>query len=80
MYGEGAVTDQTCQKWSVKFRAGDFSLDDAPRSGRAVEVDNDQIETLTESNQRYTTREIADTLICTSLVMFIALMFGLHIS
>ena len=27
--GEGAVTDQTCQKWFVKFRAGDFSLDDA---------------------------------------------------
>ena len=46
MYGEGAVTDQTCQKWFVKFRAGDFSLDDAPWSGRPVEVDSDQIETL----------------------------------
>ena len=23
------VSDQTCQKWFVKFRAGDFSLDDA---------------------------------------------------
>ena len=32
VYGEGAVTDQTCQKWFAKFRAGDFSLDDAPRS------------------------------------------------
>ena len=31
VYGEGAVTDQTCQKWFAKFRAGDFSLDDAPR-------------------------------------------------
>ena len=60
VYGEGAVTDQTCQKWFVKFRAGDFSLDDAPRSGRPVEVDSDQIETITENNQRYTTRERAD--------------------
>ena len=29
VYGEGAMTDWTCQKWFVKFRAGDFSLDDA---------------------------------------------------
>ena len=28
--GEGVVTDPTCQKWFVKFRAGDFLLDDAP--------------------------------------------------
>ena len=31
VYREGAVTNQTCQKWFAKFRAGDFSLnDDAP--------------------------------------------------
>ena len=62
MYGEGALTDQTCQKWFVKFRTGDFSLDNAPRSGRPVEVDSDQIETLIENNQRYTTQEMADIL------------------
>ena len=62
VYGEGVVTDETCQKWFAKFHAGDFSLDDAPRSGRQVEVDSDQIKTLTENNQRCTTREIADIL------------------
>ena len=46
----------------MKFCAGDFSLDDAPRSGRSVEVNSDQIETIIEDNQRYTTREIADIL------------------
>ena len=51
VYGEGAVTDRTCQKWFAKFHAGDFSLDDAPRSGRSVEVDSDQIETLIENSQ-----------------------------
>ena len=56
------MTDQTCQKWFEKFRAGDFLLDDAPWLGRPVEVDSDQIETLTEYNQRYTTQEIADIL------------------
>ena len=62
VYGEGAVTDQTCQKWFAKFHAGDFSMDDAPRSGRPAEVDSDQIETLTENNQCYTMQEIANIL------------------
>ena len=62
VYGEGAVTDRTCQKWFAKFRAGDFSLDNTPQSGRPVEVHNDQIETLIENNQCYTTQEIADIL------------------
>ena len=57
VYGEGAVTDQTCQKWFVKFRAGDFSMDDAPRLGRPVEVDGNQVETLVENDQCYTTWE-----------------------
>ena len=50
VYGEGAVTDGTCQKWFAKFCAGDFSLEDAQRSGRPVEADSDQIETSIENN------------------------------
>ena len=49
-------------KWFVKFRAGGFSLDNAPRSGRPVEVDSDQIEKLTENNHRYTPQELVDIL------------------
>ena len=49
--GEGAVTDRMCQKCFVKLCAGDFSLDDDPRSGRSVKIDSDQIKTLTENNQ-----------------------------
>ena len=48
-------------KWFVKFHARDFSLHDAPRSGRPVEVDSDQIEILIKNNQRYTTWEIQHT-------------------
>ena len=44
------MTDQTCQKWFVKFHAGDFSLDNAPLLDRPVEVDSDRIETLTENH------------------------------
>ena len=54
MYGEGAVTAQMYQKCFAQFCAGDFSLNNAPRSDRPVEVDSDQIETLIENNQRYT--------------------------
>ena len=46
----------------MKFCAGDLSLDNAPGSGRPVEVDSDQNEKLIENNQRYTTKEIADIL------------------
>ena len=60
VYGEGAVTDQTCQKWFVKFRAGDFLLDNATLSSRQLKLI--VIETLIENNQRYTMREIADIL------------------
>ena len=89
VYGEGAVTDRMCQKCSGKFCAGDSSVDDAPRSGGPVEVDSNQIETLIENNQHFTTWEIVEyskypnhrlKIICTCLVMLIILMFGFHIN
>ena len=58
--GEGA--DQTCQKWFAKFYAGDFLLDDAPWSGRPVEVDSNPIETLIENNRLYSRWDTADRL------------------
>ena len=54
MHGEGALTDRRCQKCFAKFCAGDFSLDDAPQSGRPFEVDSNQIETLIKNNQCFT--------------------------
>ena len=62
LYGEGAVADRMCPQWFVKFHNGGFSLGDAPQSGRPVEVDSDQIETLIENNQRYTMRKTANIL------------------
>ena len=55
---EGAVTNRMCQKWFAKFRAIDFLLKDAPWSGRPV--DSNQIMTLIENNQCYTTWETAE--------------------
>ena len=47
VHRDGAVTDWMCQKWFVKFCAGDFSLNDAPWVGRPLEVNSDQVKTLT---------------------------------
>ena len=46
VYGEDAMTDRTHEKWFEKFCTRDFSLDNAPESGRPVEVEWDQTETL----------------------------------
>ena len=46
VYGEGAATDQLCQKWFEKFGTGGFSLNGGFWSGRPVEVDSRQIETV----------------------------------
>ena len=62
VHGEGAVTDRTCRNWFAKFHAGDFSLDDAPWSGRPVEVDSNPIETLIENNRLYSRWDTADIL------------------
>ena len=62
LYEEGAVTDWICQKWLVKFHVGGFWQDDAPWLGRPVEVDSDQVKTLTENSQHYTMQEIANIL------------------
>ena len=62
MYEENAVINWICQKLFAKFCACDFSPDNTPCSGRLVEVDSNQIETLTANNQCYTTQEIANIL------------------
>ena len=77
------------QKWFLKLRAGDFSLDCAPRSHRPVEVDSDQTETSIENNLCYTMQEIAGMLKISKpsadnhlyqCGMLTILMFGFHIS
>ncbi|XP_014479919.1 PREDICTED: histone-lysine N-methyltransferase SETMAR-like [Dinoponera quadriceps] len=62
-YGNDAVTERMCQKWFKKFRAGDTTLEDEDeRSVPPVIADDNQIKTLIENNQRYTTQEIAEIL------------------
>ena len=63
VYGEKSLTEHQCQNWFARFNSGDFYLkEDAPRSGRPTEIDNDKIKAMIENNQRSTTREISEKL------------------
>ena len=51
-----------CQVWLVKFHSVDFDVNDAPRSGRPLKADDEEIKAMIKSNPQYTTQEIAETL------------------
>ena len=62
LHGEKSLTERQCQNWFARFRSGDFDLKDSPRARRPIEVDDDKIKAMIESNQRSTTRVIAEKL------------------
>lgn len=62
VYGDKSIKERQCQRWYKKFNEGDFDLNDAPRSGRPTEIDDDELKALVESNSHYTTRYMAETL------------------
>ncbi|CAF4786012.1 unnamed protein product [Rotaria sp. Silwood1] len=62
--GEGVVADRTCRDWFKRFREGDMSLEDRPRSGRPLEIDIEQLKVLIEDNPRLTTSELSAMLLC----------------
>ena len=55
--GEGAVAELICRNRLKRFREGDTSLEDRPRSGRPLQSDNGRIKILIEDNPPLTTRE-----------------------
>lgn len=52
-------TDRTTRRWFSKFKLGDLSIEDKPRSGRPTEFDPKPLLELLESNPRLTVREMA---------------------
>lgn len=58
-FGEGTMSVSTANAWFQRFRAGDESLEDLPRSGRPSDFDEDQLRAVVEADPHLTTREIA---------------------
>ena len=61
-FGPGNTTEHIAQWWFKKFCGSDKSLEDDERSGRPLDVDNDQLRALVEANSRPTVRELASEL------------------
>ena len=56
--GDKALKERQCRNGLIKFRSGDFSLKDEPRSGRQSNVDEDDIKVLIVLDHHVTVREI----------------------
>lgn len=61
-FGAGTVSERTAQDWFTRFRSGDESLDDQPRSGRPTAVDDDRILQLLHDDPRLSAPRIAEQL------------------
>ena len=58
VYGEKALKDRQCRNWFHKFRSGDFPLKDEQRSARPIEVNDDQIKAIIETDCHVTVQVV----------------------
>lgn len=61
-FGDGVMSERTAQDWFKRFREGDTSLEDRPRSGRPAEVDDERLRQIVEADPHQTSRELATIL------------------
>lgn len=62
--GEGALSYNTAKSWFQKFKNGDFSLEEIERSGRSVELNEEDLVKLVEEEPRLSLREMEEKLEC----------------
>lgn len=58
-FGEDAVKERTARNWFQKFRTGDESLEDEPRTGRPLSLDIEALPTAIEDNSSLTCQELS---------------------
>ena len=54
VYGEGAIAERTIRDWFARFKRGNFDLNRAPRSGRPIKMDEDQLRDLLKKDGHQT--------------------------
>jgi len=52
VYGDTAPTDKSCKEWFRRFKDGDFSVEDKPRSGQPKKFEDKELEALLEEDHR----------------------------
>ena len=58
-FGEGAVSERTARNWFQKFRSGNGTLEDEPRAGRPISLNNDNLKAAIESDLSLTCHKLA---------------------
>lgn len=61
-FGSDTVSERTAQDWFKRFRDGDTSIEDRPRSGRPSQVDEERLKQLVEADPHQTSSELAAVL------------------
>ena len=64
VYGEDAIGERTVRDWFTRFKHGNFDLNDAPRSGRSIKMDEDQLRDLLKEDGHQTCRELGEEMKC----------------
>ena len=59
LYPEDAMTERTCERWFAKFREGDRSIQDLPRTGHPQILDRQSLKTAIDADSGVTSRELA---------------------
>ncbi|XP_029635077.1 histone-lysine N-methyltransferase SETMAR-like [Octopus sinensis] len=60
--GEGTIAYAAISKWYKRFDSGDMTLEDKPRSGRPLKLDDGDLQTGLNIAPSSSTRELADEL------------------
>ena len=58
VYGEGVIGESMARKWFVKFKNGNFDIDNTPRSRRPSEFDEGHLKALLKEESHQTSREL----------------------
>ena len=61
VYDDTAPIDKSCREWFRRFKDGDFSIEDKPRSGQLKKSEDKELEVLFE-DQSQTQEELAESL------------------
>jgi len=59
-FGENSANDRTARHWFQKFRSGDVSLADEPRSGRTHVLDDEALKAAIEEDSDLMCEELAE--------------------
>ena len=60
VYGDTAPTDKSCREWFRRFKDGDFSVEDKPRSEQPKKFEDKELEALLEEDQSQTQEELVE--------------------